>query len=82
MTQLIYKHEGSLGSRLHYNGERLYIAYAQWPDKATWEKAGKRLPESADAVSAAMKESCEEIKTEYQLEVVVDLLKRQVIKNS
>ena len=30
---------GGWGSRLHSAGDGLYVAYAQWPDKATWEKA-------------------------------------------
>lgn len=82
LTQLIYKHEGSLGSRLHKSEGQLYIAYAQWPDKETWEKSGSKLPKSADAVRMAMRESCEEIKTEYQLEIADDLLKSDLNKNS
>ena len=45
LTQLIYQHEGSLGSRLHMSNDGEYIAYAQWPDQSTFEKAGDNLPD-------------------------------------
>ena len=37
LTELIYKYENSLGSRLHKKDDQTYIAYAQWPDKYTME---------------------------------------------
>lgn len=74
LTKLIYKHEGSLGSRLHHESGVDYIAYAQWPDEETWDKAGGNLPAIADKWRQQMRESCEEIKTIHKLEVVEDLL--------
>ena len=31
LTKLIYKFEGSYGSRLHKVNDSLFIGYAQWP---------------------------------------------------
>lgn len=74
LTVLIYQHEGSFGSRLHKNSEHYYLAYAQWPDKLTWQNAGANLPQSADAVRTQMREACLGIKTLYELEIIDDLL--------
>jgi heme-degrading monooxygenase HmoA len=75
MTELIYEHENSLGSRLHHAGGDLYVAYAQWPDRQTWEQAGGHLPASADDARKLMRESCSEISTSHELEMLDDLLK-------
>lgn len=40
-TQGIYLFKGSLGSRLHRDEEGRFIAYAQWPDRQSWEKSGE-----------------------------------------
>jgi heme-degrading monooxygenase HmoA len=77
LTRIIYKHAGSLGSRLHRCGRDHYIAYAQWPDKASWQNASGRLPESAAEVSERMNAACKDIKTVYELEMVEDLLKNK-----
>ncbi|PCH69980.1 MAG: antibiotic biosynthesis monooxygenase [Bacteroidetes bacterium] len=78
LTNLIYQYEGSLGSRLHKVEGNCFIAYAQWPDKLTWENSGNNLPQIAIHHKNAMKECCSEIKTEYELNTVVDLLKDTV----
>ncbi len=76
LTDLIYKYEGSLGSRLHKENETTFIAYAQWPDKETWENAGSNMPEEeANKARELMKASCSEINTLHELEVVDDVLK-------
>ncbi|MEP1741726.1 MAG: antibiotic biosynthesis monooxygenase [Kangiellaceae bacterium] len=41
VTQGIYLFKGSLGSRLHRNESGELIAYAQWPDRQTWEKSNE-----------------------------------------
>lgn len=74
MTLLIREYEGGLGSRLHQNSEHEYIAYAQWPSEETWKNSGDKLPESASEIRKQMRNSCEEIKTLYQMELVEDLL--------
>ncbi|MBT8261019.1 MAG: antibiotic biosynthesis monooxygenase [Bacteroidia bacterium] len=80
LTSLIYKHEGSLGSRLHRENENLFIAYAQWPNKETWGKSGGKLPDSAAEFRKAMKDSCISIDTIYKMEVVSNLLKSNSFK--
>jgi heme-degrading monooxygenase HmoA len=75
MTELIYEHENSLGSRLHQKSEACYIAYAQWPDEATFRNSGKKLPKEANDIRAQMRETCLEIETLYELETVEDLLR-------
>lgn len=74
MTVLLYTREGSLGSRLHKVSETKYIAYAQWPDRETWQKEKPNLPKSANEYQRIMSESCKSIKTEYAMEMVEDLL--------
>ena len=74
LTLLIRNHEGSLGSRLHKKDSLNYIAYAQWPDKITWKNSGNKLPAEAVQHRINMKNTCTEIKTEYELSVVEDLL--------
>ena len=74
LTKLIYRFEGSYGSRLHKIDEQFFIAYAQWPDKETWKQAGDKLPETANEFRKLMRESCSEIKTEYEMIEVQDLL--------
>lgn len=75
LTNLIYEFEGSYGSRLHKSNNQTFIAYAQWPDKETWENSGEKLPEIANDLRKKMKECCSEIKTEHELNIVEDLLK-------
>lgn len=77
LTKLIYQYEGSLGSRVHSLGEGKYLAYAQWPSKEIWANAGSKIPESADEFRLLMKDSCERIETEYEMDVVVDLIKTE-----
>lgn len=80
LTELIYEYEGSLGSRLHKAESNLFIAYAQWPNRETWESAinNSKLPEIANQLRNQVSSSCFEIKTEYKLEVIEDLLKTKV----
>lgn len=77
LTSLIYKYEGSLGSRLHKKDTLNYIAYAQWPDKFTFEEAGKNLPEEANHFRDLMRSSCEKVEVLEKLEIVEDLLKEK-----
>jgi quinol monooxygenase YgiN len=79
LTELIYAYEGSLGSRLHKQSANKFIAYAQWPDKETWQNSGDKLPETAIPIRQAMKESCEKIETLHELYMTEDLLKNEII---
>lgn len=74
LTKLIYKYEGSYGSRLHKVDNQLFIGYAQWTDKETWKNSGDKIPETANMLRNHMREICSEIKTEYEMNVVRDLL--------
>lgn len=38
-TPEIIRRCGGLGSRLHKAEDGTWLAYAQWPDKATWERS-------------------------------------------
>lgn len=38
-TPLIIEKCGGLGSRLHKAEDGTWLAYAQWPDKDTWERS-------------------------------------------
>ena len=75
LTKLIYQFAGSFGSRLHKVDKDFFIAYAQWPDKVTWDLSGDKLPEIANEIRKQMRKCCLEIKTEYEMTVVEDLLK-------
>lgn len=80
LTKLIYEYEGSLGSRLHKTSDQnelesiQYIAYAQWPSRLVWEHSGSTLPKEAESIRNAMKNACLHIETQYELEVVNDLI--------
>ncbi len=76
LTQLIYQYEGSLGSRLHKKNNEHYIAYAQWPNRKTWENSGSKLPEEAKEYRKIMKEACTSISTQHELQMIEDLLAR------
>ncbi|MEM1412046.1 MAG: antibiotic biosynthesis monooxygenase [Pseudomonadota bacterium] len=52
-TEIIYRNFGSLGSKLHRAEDGAFIAYAQWPDEATYE-AAQTWSEEDQAVRAKM----------------------------
>lgn len=72
-TAEIYRKCGSLGSRLHRAEDGTWVAYAQWPDKATWEAARRVAVADAEAADM-MKASVEVSFPEMLLEVAEDLL--------
>lgn len=73
-TEAVYRSEGSFGSRMHQSDDGSWIAYAQWPDRETWEKGVKAL---ADIVAAADWEECleDDGQTLHKLTVTDDLLR-------
>ena len=79
LTALIYQYEGSLGSRLHHEQQHTYIAYAQWPDKLTWEHSGHNLPEEAEVFRQQMKDCCTDIQTIHTMEIISDQLQDKVV---
>jgi heme-degrading monooxygenase HmoA len=74
VTDAIYAHRGSLGSRLHHAGGARYIAYAQWPSREVFER-DVSLPPEFDEARAIMRDCCDSIITLRQLDVVADLLR-------
>ena len=72
-TGEIYRKCGSLGSRLHRAEDGTWVAYAQWPDKRTWE-AARRVPVTDTEASDMMKESVEVSYPEMLLEMSDDLI--------
>jgi len=78
LTRLIYEYEGSLGSRLHKKEDLHYIAYAQWPNKSHFNDAGGKLPKAAEIYRDSMKQACSKIEILDKLEVVEDLLAKEL----
>ena len=74
LTKLIKQFEGGLGSRLHKSDQTIYHAYAQWPDKNTWEKSGDNMPPEATAIRESMRECIISSSTVLEMDVVKDLL--------
>lgn len=74
MTNLIKEYEGGLGSRLHKVSETEYLAYAQWPDRVTWENAGGNLPDEANKARTVMQECYESFDTIHTMDMVKDML--------
>lgn len=79
-TNLIQQKYGSLGSRLHREEDGRFVGVAEWPDKATWQKAfdAKMLydePETRQAFVDAILEAADE--PLLLMEVTDDLLDRK-----
>jgi heme-degrading monooxygenase HmoA len=74
LTEGIYRHRGSRGSRLHKNEQGQYIAYAQWPSEEQYKK-DIPLPEELRQVARRMRDSCDAIDTVHTMTVVDDLLR-------
>lgn len=76
-TERIAAEFGGWGSRLHRGEDGSYVAYAQWPDRDTWEKALEtRMRHSDDKARAMYREAIVEgtFETMFAGEVVSDLL--------
>lgn len=44
ITEFFKANAGALGSRLHKGSDGAFYAYAQWPDKDTYDAAGQVKP--------------------------------------
>ena len=76
-TARIAQEFGGWGSRLHRAEGNVYIAYAQWPDEATYLKAMEtRMHHSDDEARRMYREAIEPgtFETLYAMPVVADLL--------
>lgn len=76
-TRAIAEEFGGWGSRLHRGEDGVAVAYAQWPDRATWERAmASRMRHSNDAARAEYRAAYVEgsFETLFAGEVAADLL--------
>lgn len=79
-TQGIYLFKGSLGSRLHRDKSGAFIAYAQWPDEATYRKAASiTMSDKYESSRRLMHESLnlEATRTLYEMHIETDYLQRR-----
>ena len=73
VTEGIKAERGGLGSKMHRADDGTFVAYAQWPDRETWEAMGK-LPSVNPAASKAMGAAIEETLPSLYLDPLTDLL--------
>jgi hypothetical protein len=76
-TQRIAAEFGGWGSRLHKGEGGAYVAYAQWPDEATWKRAMEsRMHHSDDEARRMYREAIVDgtFETLFAGPVVADLL--------
>ncbi len=73
ITRDFIRTRGSLGSRMHRDKEGRLVAIALWPDRASWE--AKPVDPSPELVAArdTMMKACEILRTDRELEMVIDL---------
>lgn len=79
-TERIAAEFGGWGSRLHKADGGVYVAYAQWPDEATWAKAMEtRMHHSDDAAREQYRSAIAPgtFETLFSGEVVADLLQQR-----
>jgi heme-degrading monooxygenase HmoA len=76
-TKEIYQHCGSLGSRLHQAEDGTWVAYAQWPDRQTYN-AAQSVPVIDAEARAMFRESIEESYADTYMNVIDDLLQADV----
>lgn len=77
-TTLLYETANSLGSRLHKKEDLSYIAYAQWPDKETFDNARNILSQEALSLRDDMRATCKNVEVLMDLDVEVDLTKSKI----
>jgi hypothetical protein len=79
-TERIAAEFGGWGSRLHRGEDGAFIAYAQWPDKATWERAMEsRMHHSDDEARQKYRDAIEpgSFETLFTMPVISDLLQHR-----
>ena len=73
LTIKIKAQRGGLGSKVHRADDGTFVAYAQWPDRASWQAMGE-LPSVDPVASAAMASAIEESLPSLLLDPITDLL--------
>ena len=79
-TAAIAREFGGWGSRLHRGDDGTVFAYAQWPDRATWERAmATRMHHSDDAAREKYRSAIApgSFETLFSGEVVADSLQQR-----
>ena len=76
-TKEIYRQAGSLGSRLHQAEDGTWVAYAQWPDRQTYD-AAQNVPVIDSEARTMFRESIEEAYPDIYMNVADDLLQAAV----
>jgi quinol monooxygenase YgiN len=77
LTEEISSRRGSHGSRLHRAEDGTWVAYAQWPDKQSWEASSGAAAVDVEAAEM-MRESIKVSHPPVLMEVADDLLKETV----
>ena len=75
ITRFIRQERGGLGSRLHRSEDGTYLAYAEWPDEATWARSSASPLPAMPAV-VAFREAIESSEKPLPLTQLQDLLAR------
>jgi heme-degrading monooxygenase HmoA len=73
VTERLKADRGALGSRLHKMDDGTWVAYAQWPSRAAWERARTMGPADLEG-SRLMREAEAEALPPMLLEPVLDFL--------
>ena len=73
LTEEIRDQRGGLGSRLHHGEDGWWYAYAQWLDRAGWERSQDMQAQDTEAVQL-MADAIEKRKPPILLEPEIDLL--------
>jgi hypothetical protein len=78
-TEMLVDEQGSWGSRLHRTTDGRFIAYAMWPDRATWANADQVPPgEDAARLRAIMRSSAVRLRRDLALDLVEDHLRSPI----
>lgn len=78
-TEEIYRQCGSLGSRLHRAEDGVWVAYAQWPDRRTYD-AAQSIPVIDVEARTMFRESVEESYPDIYMNIVDDLLQEELFR--
>ncbi|HUP91967.1 MAG TPA: antibiotic biosynthesis monooxygenase family protein [Solimonas sp.] len=73
LTGLLRTERGARGSRLHRTDYGSWVAYAQWPDRATWERSCA-LHKLDEALSKQMLDAVEETWAPMLMTLISDRL--------
>jgi quinol monooxygenase YgiN len=77
LTEAIRAKRGGLGSRLHLSEDGIWVAYAQWPDRETWERSRKESaadPEAMDMMISAVEHRLPPLLLEPQVDLLLGCL--------